>query len=172
MVNPNYNTRPHLTSRDNVAGIAPCVVWSLRAYFMLTDPLNNEKRSEQESLELRYTGRYNEKILKKLLSYNVSLPVSSTSTGEFNNLHFSELEQANNIAIIVYMLKKEKIHDKNPAVRHNLHCIRVPSLNTLKKYNFQNICHLLLLSPSHICYILNIEKYLRNTLGITRHNLR
>ena len=91
---------------------------------------------------------------------------------EFNNLHFSELEEANNIPIIVYMLKKEKTYDENDSVRHKLHCIRVPSLNTFKKYNFQNICHLLMLSPTHLCYIPDIEKYMKNTLGRYKYNFR
>ena len=109
-----------------------------------------------------------------MAAYKVFLPHSSLTTGEFNNLHWSELEQANKIPIIVYMLKpiSDKSDNNQQSKRHSLYCVRTPSLKTLKSYNFKNICHLLLLSPSHVCYVHDIEKYMRVTLGKPKHNAR
>ena len=170
VVNPNYNYSPYVNDHD--ARIAPCVVWSLRAHFMLTDPSNANRKNEQDLLEKSWTGQYSFELYNKLYKYKVSLPPACTSTGNFSNHHFADLEKANKLPIILYQLVKQKKHVKNQDVRYNLHCIRTPSPDTLKLYGFKNVCHLLMVSDSHVCYIPNIKKYLNNALEPTKYGVR
>ena len=109
MVNPNYNHSPYLTDIDEEQ-IAPCVVWSLRVHFMLTDPTNGNRKNEQNILENSLTGKYSFELYNKLYKYKVSLPTSSTSVGKFTNHHYAGLEKANKLPIMVYQLAKEKKH--------------------------------------------------------------
>ena len=133
-----------------MSDISPCIVIALQAHFLLTDSDNADRDADLKYLSTTRNGIIKRVYWRKLRKYKISLPAASIITGEFNSTHWSDLEKANKTPICVHVLK--------PSSRgSNIECVRAPSQKTLQAYSSAEICHLLMLNPSHVCYISDIR---------------
>ena len=142
---------------DRVRDISPCVVVALRAHLLLTDNNNVHRDADLKYLSSKRNGKIKRVYWNKLRKYNVSLPAASVITGEFNFNHWCNLEKANKIPICVHILKSSKSGDGL-----NIECIRAPTQKIMQTYSPTKICHLLMLNPSHVCYIPNMKSYMKS----------
>ena len=154
IINVN-NTRP----QNRITNISPCVVIAIRCHKYLHDHTNTQyKEYDMSKLRGNRGGkRISKEIWHRLRQYPVSLPRESVVTGAFTMDHFSGLEKANSIPIAVHFLKKGQTKEGGL----NIECIRAPSNNTIRTYIDSEICHLLMISPFHVCYIPDITQYLK-----------
>merc|ERR1711955_146895 len=141
---------------DTISHIAPCVVMVIRVFRLLNDPnnLNFQKDFHDLTTPRNCEKRLHKELQLRLRNCPVELPTSCTILGEFTFDHWSSLERYNKIPIAVHLLKG---YDKEGGVQ--LQCIRAPSLKTISSFHPTPICHLLMISPKHVCYIADIKSY-------------
>ena len=146
------NTKPE----NHKTNISPCVVVGLRVHQLLTDSNNTNRDADLKYLTSKFNGKIKRQYWHKLRKYNVTLPMASIITGEFNFEHWSDLERANKIPITVHFLKP------GAKGRFNIECLRTPSQKTMLEYKPAVICHLLMLNSSHVCYIPNMSDFMKS----------
>ena len=149
------------SSKDHVPNISPCVVLALRCHQYYHDKVNFSQNKEAD-FEVLLGGKGKPRKLDKhlrlrLRHYKVIMPPESTMAGEFTMQHWDGLERANKIPIAVHLMKSGQTKEKSI----NIECIRVPTNNTIRSYFPSEICHMLMLTPEHVCYIPDVDLYLK-----------
>ena len=153
IINPNYTFK---AVNGGVSESAECVRWSIRCHKMLTS-LDNETREEYEKyLTSRRSGCYFSIYWEKMFEQNEVLPNEFMENDEFTIKNFKQLERLNGFPIAVYNLQK----NKGDGVY--LECIVAPTKHILKKFKNVEICHLLMINDTHVCYIPNMKRYMRS----------
>ena len=154
-----YNHKPE----NCLTNISPCVVVALRSYFLLTDINNPDRVDHLAHLTMKRDGKISKEYWTKLRKYEVLLPNASILTGEFNFNHWTDLEKANRVPLAIHILKKS-------TGKVNIECIRAPSQKIIQEFSQRDICHLLMLNESHVCYIPDMSKYMEKVFGKSSKN--
>ena len=149
-------------STNRIKNISPCVVVALRSYFLLTDTNNPDRANDFNYLTKNKCGKIDKIHWAKLRKYKVLLPKASIVTGEFNFNHWTDLEKANRVPLAIHILKSQKSTGKV-----NIECIRAPSQKIMQEFSPRDICHLLMLNESHVCYIPDMSKYMEKAFGFS-----
>ena len=160
---------PNTNPQNQIDKISPCVVVALRCYKYQHDQTNIIDKEENmdklcknrggtKNRNKKNNARITTDIWTKLRAYDVQLPISTVMTDSFTMEHWDGLENANRIPICVHILKTGQTKEKTI----NIECIRAPTLKTMNKYPHKAICHLLMITPFHVCYIPDINKYLKH----------
>ena len=153
--------------KNHLPDIAPCVVLAFRCHKYFHDKLNFTQHKEKDfEILLNNRGspkRVHKHIWYRLRHFEVKIPPESTMTGEFTMHHWDGFERANKTPIAVHLMKNGETKEKSI----NVECIRVPSNSTIRTYFPTEICHMLMLTPEHVCYIPDIDLFLKQAFKKT-----